>query len=464
MKQKIFCEKSRVITYARKNRREKEVGKVLKDMHSRLSKPALVSFVMNCSGTLLTFLLALILARLLGASGYGVYAEVLAVVTICIPFAVIGIDFLFVRFVSAYSAKEEHALLKGLLYVGLKTVILTSLFIGFLLSIAAVALPTLSNQLRHGLILGAVLIPLLSLLGIMQSALQGLKKIALSQISINIVRPSVTVVAVILLSLFIGITSTIALTVLVIFTAISLVLSTIFLYKLIYPKIAHVFPSYKKKYWLATALPLLLLSGAYVIITQIDILMIGSMINASAAGIYAASVKIATIVLFGMGAVGTIFGPLVAELYHLKKLDEIKRLVHQGILLSMIFSIPVALLLIIGRRQILDLFGVEFGVGSAALVILIIGQLFNTSTGPIAFVLTMTGHQKHAAKILWFATGGNIILNILLIPYFGIVGAAIASMITTITWNLAMVIYVKKALKINIFTPSKPKTKGISTV
>lgn len=432
--------------------------KVINDSRSRLSKGAIVSFVMNCSGTIFVFLLAIILARLLGANGYGVYNEVLAIVGICIPFAVLGTDFLFMRFVSAYSVKKEHGLLKGLLNTGIRIVILTSGIICLLLFISALTLSILSEQFRYGLALGAVLVPLLSLLGIMQSALQGLKKIALSQISINIVRPLTTITIVLALSFFITITSTIALIVLVFATIISLAVSIIFVYRLISPKICDIHPVYKQKYWLKTAVPLLLLSSAYMLISYTDILMVGGIINSTAAGIYAASAKIATIVLFGMSAVGTIFGPLVAELYHLKKLEEIKQLIHKSILLSLAFALPVALLLIIGQKQILALFGAEFGAGSTALIILVLGQLFNASTGPIAFVLTMTGYQKYAAKIFWFAAGGNILLNIILIPAFGIVGAAIASMTTTLLWNLAMVQYVKKTLKINIFTTSRIRT------
>lgn len=426
-----------------------------KEFKLRLAKGAIASFAMNCSGAVLNFMLAIILARLLGAQGYGIYAGVLAVASICVPFALLGIDFLFVRFVSAYTAKAEYGLLRGLLQTGTGSVVAASSFIGFLLFIFAIVQNVFSEQFSYGLILGAILVPLFSVTVIMQSALQGLQKIALSQISSNIVRPAIIGSAVIAISLFATMTSTIALFMAVLSAGISLALSILLAYRSINSKTFHTPMISRRAYWLKNAIPFLLFSGAYMVITQTDLLMVGGLLNSKAAGIYAATTKIAMLVIFGMNAVGAIFGPLVAEAYHLKKMDDVKHLMRTGIIWSLAFALPVAVLLIAGQKHVLALFGVEFGAGALTLTILVFAQLLNAAAGPIGFVLTMTGHQKYAAKILWLAAGVSILLNAVLIPVIGLAGAAVASVTTTIFWNLLMMRYAQKKFKLPLFTTSR---------
>ena len=58
----------------------------------------------------------------------------------------------------------------------------------------------------------------------------------------------------------------------------------------------------------------------------------------------------------------------------------------------------------------------------------------------------MTGNQNIYASILFIGAVLNIVLNLILIPLYGINGAALASMSSLIIWNLSMVLVVKKKL------------------
>ena len=83
---------------------------------------------------------------------------------------------------------------------------------------------------------------------------------------------------------------------------------------------------------------------------------------------------------------------------------------------------------------VLSLFGAEFTAASTALLILIAGQLVNAVTGPCNLLLSMTGHQATTARIMAGAVGVNLALNLALIPRFGIEGAAVATMLSTLTY------------------------------
>lgn len=104
--------------------------------------------------------------------------------------------------------------------------------------------------------------------------------------------------------------------------------------------------------------------------------------------------------------------------------------------------------------MLLSLFGSEFTVGYSALVILTVGQLVNALAGSVGFIMTMTGHQREAAWVTFGSTVLNISLNAILIPRFGIEGAATATAFTTALMNIVMFGYVQKRLQLNptVFT------------
>jgi O-antigen/teichoic acid export membrane protein len=70
------------------------------------------------------------------------------------------------------------------------------------------------------------------------------------------------------------------------------------------------------------------------------------------------------------------------------------------------------------------------------LVILAIGQLANAFAGPVLNILNMTGYEKSARNTMLVMATANIALNAMLIPPYGPLGAAIATSITMVGWNL----------------------------
>ena len=81
-------------------------------------------------------------------------------------------------------------------------------------------------------------------------------------------------------------------------------------------------------------------------------------------------------------------------------------------------------------------FGNEYISGYAALVILCVSQSVCIITGPGGVLLNMSGHEKIVMKILLFSATLNIILNAILIPRYGINGAAISTAISTVIWHV----------------------------
>jgi len=96
----------------------------------------------------------------------------------------------------------------------------------------------------------------------------------------------------------------------------------------------------------------------------------------------------------------------------------------------------------------LSMLGQEFAIAKTTLLILLVGQVVNVMSGSVGFILQMTGKEKIYQNILLLALVCNIVLNILLIPKFGIEGAAIASTFSLLFWNLSSVLYIYKKYKV----------------
>ena len=77
-----------------------------------------------------------------------------------------------------------------------------------------------------------------------------------------------------------------------------------------------------------------------------------------------------------------------------------------------------------------------------------LGQLANGLCGPVAVVLNMTGKQTLAIRALGVAAAMDVVLLVVLVPNFGLTGAASATAVCTLIWNASMLIYVRRDLGI----------------
>jgi len=109
----------------------------------------------------------------------------------------------------------------------------------------------------------------------------------------------------------------------------------------------------------------------------------------------------------------------------------------------------IAVILIAGGPLILPLFGEGFEVGWPALILLAAGNLLLSLNGPAAILLNMTGHQDITAKVYSVAAVANIALNALLIPRFGLTGAALATVFSTAAMSSMLVLFSHRTLGIH---------------
>ena len=197
---------------------------------------------------------------------------------------------------------------------------------------------------------------------------------------------------------------------------------------------------------MSLAVPLSMTSAMYVLYTQTDIVLLGFMRPPAAVGVYRIAALVSQVVGLPLTAVIYYLGPHVATLFANKQHAELQRLISRACCIVSLSAVPAAIMFSLFSIPIMDLFGPGFRRGAAVLVILCAGQAINSVAGPASNLLNMTGHERITVLVLALSNVLNVVLNIIGIHYFGIVGAAIATALSTTCWNVAMVFMVRKKL------------------
>ncbi len=422
-------------------------------IQSLLLRGASFSFIVKITGAAVTFGLQIVLARVLGYSEYGLYTFILGWVTVFALFCRLGFDGSLVRYVPDYRVHEQWALLKGILvkssqymFSASVVVILSAVIVLFVIR------PSIPSEHFSNYLIGLPLILFFVFLTSGQSVLRGLKHVVLGELPYAIIRPLLLCVGVLFIHYYLG--SFIA----TVFNALILHLSTaffsccllfVFFLRKIPKEIIGCSHENRGKEWLLASFPFLWVDGMQIIINQSDVLLIGLLLGTEQTGIYNAASKIAGLALFGITAANMIAAPLIAENYAKGDLHKLQEVVTSSARLIFASTVAISLFLIITGNYLLEIFGAEFKTAYAPMIILVFGQIINALTGSVGYLMTMTGHQRQAAIILSIGALLNIILNYILIPRFGLYGAAIATAVTTALWNITMFFFVKKKLNIS---------------
>jgi len=232
-------------------------------------------------------------------------------------------------------------------------------------------------------------------------------------------------------------------------TIVVFIITFYFMTKFLPDSISKIRPKYEIKEWIKVTIPLFMVASLGFILNRTDIIMIGVLSGTSEAGIYAVANRIASLVLFGTFSVNAIIAPTIAELYSKFQFERLQFIVKRATRGLILYGIPVFLLLAVFGKDFLKLFGGEFIDGYSSLLILAGANTITTFFGTVMYIMMMTDNQNSAALIMAIVSVLNIILNMLLIPRFGIIGASLATGISTVIWNGSFYVYVKKNLSLN---------------
>ena len=198
-----------------------------------------------------------------------------------------------------------------------------------------------------------------------------------------------------------------------------------FLFKKNFPKsLTHNFSSTEI---LRTSYPMALSAISYFLMQSTDVLFISAYDTFESVAYYSIAVKLATVTALALISVNIVIAPKIASIYNDKNFYQLKLILKKATRMNVVISLPIIIILLFFSEYVLSTFGSNYILAKNALWILLIAQFFNSITGPSALYLNMTGRQKKLNVILVISLLINVVLNIILVPDFGMLGAAIST-------------------------------------
>ena len=409
------------------------------------------------------------MARMYGPGQLGFYVLGLTLVQIANLLSQFGMDNGVVRYVAHYRAEGDARRVRG--------TVIQALLVPFVLSVALSVLLFLGsgflanrvfNEPFLETVFGAfsVAVPFFTLMSMALWATQGFQTVKYTTYVQYVLRPLLNLGLIVVFFLFdvlvLGAVASYILSM-----AFGAVLSLYYLRK-IFPRLLdrEVKPKFESRALFKASAPMVVANLTQQVNSWLALLVIGAFGTAREVGIFDVGFRTAALSTLVLFAFAGIFSPMISSLYQRGLLRDLaylyKDVSYWAFTGALAFFLGTALL----AQDIMAILGPKFVPGWPVIVVIAAAQLFSSSVGPTARILAMTGHQR----IVMYATLGSIaaaaLLNLLLVPAFGIFGAAAATAAALVLVNAITLFFVHRLLHFWPYSVryAKPVISGLLAV
>lgn len=410
---------------------------------------ASIAFLLRLAGAALTFGFSALLARMLGAEGAGLYFLALTATTVATVFSRMGLDNTLLRYTAAGAAANDWRMVSGIYKKSMTIAMTSSVVLSVFVFIASPWLaenifyqPALSVPMRW---MSLAIIPLTFLI-LLSEMLRGLKRILDYQIVQGISLPAILLPTAYLMGKQWGINGVVWAYIL------AASLSAVLGYKLwraATPHLSNVVGKFETSKIFLSSVPLFTVALMDIVMNWASIVLLGVWYTGKEVGIFAITLRTAMLISFVLFAINSIIAPKFAIFYKQGDIRSLESMVRHSTMMMVLSASPALLLFILAPEWVMAFFGNGFKEGAVPLVILSIGQFVNVATGSVGYLLTMCGYEKLMRNNIVACAALNVIMNVLLIPKYSIIGAAIANAVAMALMNisLAIIVYFKLSIK-----------------
>jgi len=446
----------------------KQQGEPAPTMQSELTGAAgsaAIVGVGNIAGNVLKYGSNLIIQRGFGPSVYGIYSISYALVSLIAALFNLGLDDAMVRYTAMYRTKKKMQALGGLTIFCTSTAGIAGLLGAILVVLYAPTLASFRHDVRIIPVLQfmAPLVPMLCMQIMWYSGLQGLKAFKWRVLAERIISP-IVMVAVLLVILFIAhnvigvVIATLA------GIAASMVFSLYALIRLLPNSAKRGRKQYELQEWLHFAIPNFLTSIVDMTLESTDTLLLAFFaISNEQIGLYTAAIKLSGFIIMPQTSLNSMFAPTIAELHTKGEHEKLAIMFKVVTKWSLTLSLPIFFTITLFSRPILAISSHGFVEAWPILIAFALGNIINTSTGAVGYLLMMTGHQKVSVFNSITAVIINVVAGVVLAPRYGAMGVAVSTGLAIAVVNLLKLLQVHLLLKIHPYNMGmlKPLFAGI---
>jgi O-antigen/teichoic acid export membrane protein len=419
-----------------------------------------IAFVLRGIGAGLAFALNVVIGRMLGAEGTGLYFLALSVVSIGAVVTKLGLDNTLLRFVAAGASLADWNRVVGVFRTGTRLAGAASLG-GAIIVFAAAPLmsehlfgePALAPPLR-AISVGIFTFAMMMLLS---ECLKGLKRIRDSMLVSGVLYPLIALVLIWPLASLFGPTG----------AALAYVLGTggaaaigYAMWRANIRNHAAPEPAFERATLWQSARPLWVMDLINrAILPLAPLFLLGIWGTAADAGVFGAATRVSMILALFYTASITILVPKYAELYNTGQIDMLGQVARRSALTFTLAGLPVLAALFYFRLDVMLLFGPEFGSGAPVLAILLISQMALLIMGSMGYILLVSGHLRDMRNVAIIAAFFMLIAALTLTPSYTSIGAAISAAIGVAAMSLGNTIFVHRRLGISLISPGELQQK-----
>lgn len=412
---------------------------------------------------ILRVVLGIWIARELGPSDYGTFAQAVLLVTILLPLSTLGFSNTLLRFIPTYIGQDRPDKVKGAIVSSLIFILSSSFLVSFLVfSFADIIASYLFNNEGLGTLLKvfAVTIPLNSLSVVAMSATKALQIMifdAIGQVLVPAIRLILWVAAILLgYTLLNGAVGgyLVGFMMLLVFSLGSL----IYCLREFSSQPIH----WELKPLFLYSLPIVFSTLLYTLLPRIDRLIVGSIATATNVGVYMFAVSFPRYVLIVRRSLVTVFVPMVSNLYNRNKVQEAIDLYKKMTSWDTKTTFILCLSMILFGKDILNYTGSEYLLGLPSLLIITLSIYVGTLVGPTGGFLMVTGKQSIEAINATIMLVTSMLLEYFLGQVYGIVGVAFGVLLSAILLNLIQIIEIWKFYSFHPFQSAHRKYSILS--
>lgn len=401
------------------------------------------SFALRFGGLALQLGASILIARVLGVEGFGIYSYAFVVAMLIATLHGMGFGFLAVRELPMYLARGEHGAVRGYLRTWAGMLAITGA-----LSVAAVLGLTAAGILHLKIAWPLVLLAALAqavILGL-SAVLNGLQRVIQSQFVETVLRQG-TFVALLLAFVLAGaaMSPTVVFSLSLAVSGAVLVCLFWFVRRCLATEIGPTPPppAYALRPWALAGVSLMAIGILNVLQTSLDILMLGALADPADLGRYRAASRGVDTIIIANGIALQLLEPILARAVGQKDSAGAQAMISSSVMVSVGLSLAIALPLGFGAAIYLGFFGPDFVAAAPAMQILVLGNMLAFLCGPVAVILVMHGRERLVLVTAISTLVLNAGLNWLLIPLWGILGAATATATAVVTFKLALLVAVR---------------------
>ncbi len=389
---------------------------------------ALIAFMVRVASAAILLISQVALARWMGAAEYGTYIYAWTLLLVLGGIATVGLNVGAIRIVSELREQSALDALRGFL----RSSRLLVLAIGAIIAgLASIATYSLAARLPDGpwvaVAVALIAIPAYALTDIQDGICRGCARIVSALVAPYIVRPLLILGGIGLVQyLGLPLNAVVAAIAAVIATWVAWAIQTVVVTRELRTIVPPGPRVYRTRAWAKTTAPLLLMGVFDLAMQHIDIIVISNLLSAAQAGVYFASAKTMALILFVHYAVGSAMANRFAAISTRGDTEALRASVRDAVRLTFWPSLTMTVVMLAAGRPLLSLFGPEFVDGYPVMCVLSVAIMARAAIGPAEALLTMSGGQTDCARSLMVAALANLVLNLLLAPLFGIMGAAVA--------------------------------------